>query len=118
MTTGPTLSAKEGSSITPLTAAGIIRYKEVEIDVGESGWKSAILENVICAIMESCTYVQTALKAQRTEQFRALLFCSANRVLGLGSCHKEPWHLGPFLPGRELKGSGVKVLDGWVLDGE
>lgn len=56
----------------------------VKIDVGGSGWKTAILENVICAVMERCTDVRSALKSQRTEQFRAIWFCFANRVMGLG----------------------------------
>lgn len=61
----------------------------VKIDVGGSWWKTAILENVIYAVMERCTDVQSALKSQRTEQFRATWFCFTNRVMGLGTASRR-----------------------------
>lgn len=70
--------------ITPFDCSWPRNKIQVEIDVGGSGWKPAILENVIYAIMKCCAYVRSALKAQRTEQFTAVLFCLVNRVMGLG----------------------------------
>lgn len=53
--------------------------------------------------MESCTGVQSTLKSQRTEEFRTIVFCLVNRVMGLGKASQRGVIFGPTLARQRVK---------------